>query len=136
MRRLVGAFVIVLAVGMSPGASGLADSGIAAEAAAGSLQADFNNDGFADLAVGVPFEDVGDIIDAGAVNVLYGTAAGLTGSGSQLFTQNSPGIGSAAEQFDLFGDALTAGDSTPTASPTWPWVPPASPSAASSARAR
>jgi FG-GAP repeat len=110
MRRLVGAFVIVLAVGMSPGASGLADSAPAAEAAAGGLRADFNDDGFADLAVGVPLEDVGSVIDAGAVNVLYGTAAGLTGSGSQLFTQNSSGVGSTAEQFDLFGGALTAGD--------------------------
>jgi hypothetical protein len=110
MRRLAVAFVVVLAVGMSPGASGLADSATAAEAAAGSLRADFNNDGFADLAVGVPFEDVGSVIDAGAVNVLYGGAAGLTGSGSQLFTQNSSGVGSTAEQFDLFGGALTAGD--------------------------
>jgi hypothetical protein len=110
MQRLAVTFVIVVTVGMSSGVSGLADSATAAEAAAGSLQADFNNDGFADLAVGVPFEDVGSVIDAGAVNVLYGSAAGLTGSGSQLFTQNSPGVGSTAEQFDLFGDALTTGD--------------------------
>jgi hypothetical protein len=110
MRRLAGAFVVVLVVGMSPDVSGLAESATAAEAAAGSLQADFNGDGFADLAVGVPSEDVGSVIDAGAVDVLYGGAAGLTGAGSQLFTQNSPAVGSAAEQFDLFGDALTAGD--------------------------
>jgi hypothetical protein len=110
MRRLAATFVIVLAAGMSPGASGLADSATAAEAAAGSLQADFNNDGFADLAIGAPLEDVGGISNAGAVNVLYGTAAGPTGSGSQLFTQNSPGVGSAAEAGDFFGFALTAGD--------------------------
>ncbi|HEY3005166.1 MAG TPA: FG-GAP repeat protein, partial [Kribbellaceae bacterium] len=110
MRRLAATFVIVLAAGMSPGASGPADSATAAEAAAGSLQADFNNDGFADLAIGAPLEDVGGISNAGAVNVLYGTAAGPTGSGSQLFTQNSPGVGSAAEAGDFFGFALTAGD--------------------------
>ena len=110
MRRLAGAFVIVLAVGMSPGAGGVADSATAAEAAAGSLQADFNNDGFADLAVGVPGESVGTIFSAGAVNVLYGGAAGLTGSGSQLFTQNSAGVGSTAEEADFFGDALVHGD--------------------------
>ena len=68
MRRLAGAFVIVLAVGMSPGASAVADSATAAEAAAGSLRADFNNDGFADLAVGAPGESVGSIFSAGAVN--------------------------------------------------------------------
>jgi hypothetical protein len=71
---------------------------------------DFDNDGFADLAVGAPFESIGSIVNAGAVNVLYGTAAGLTGSGSQTFTQNSPGVGSIAEEFDSFGDALGAGD--------------------------
>jgi FG-GAP repeat len=110
MPRLAVTFVIVVTVGMSPGASGLAESATAAEAAAGGLQADFNNDGFADLAVGVSRESVGSIPGAGAVNVLYGTAAGLTGSGSQLFTQNSPGVGSTAEEFDFFGDALAAGD--------------------------
>jgi hypothetical protein len=110
MRRLAVAFVTVLTVGMSPGASGLANRATATEAAAGSLQADFNNDGFADLAVGAPGESVGTIFSAGAVNVLYGGAGGLTGAGSQLFTQNSSGVGSTAEERDRFGDALTAGD--------------------------
>jgi hypothetical protein len=36
------------------------------------VNADFNNDGFADLAIGVPGEDVDGISDAGAVNVIYG----------------------------------------------------------------
>jgi hypothetical protein len=58
----------------------------------------------------VAFEDLGAIVDAGAVNVLYGTAAGLSGSGSQLFTQDSPGIGSSAEQEDDFGRTLAIGD--------------------------
>ncbi|MBD2519357.1 FG-GAP repeat protein, partial [Nostoc sp. FACHB-973] len=39
---------------------------------------DFNNDGFADLAIGVPGEDVGLISNAGTVNILYGSARGLT----------------------------------------------------------
>src|SRR4029453_13026771 len=106
MRRLAVAFVIVLTVGMSPGASGLANWATATEAAAGSLQADFNNDGFADLAVGAPGESVGTIFSAGAMNVLYGGAGGLTGAGSQFFTQNTPGVGSTAEEDDLFGFAL------------------------------
>jgi len=109
MRRLAVAFV-VLAMSMSPGASGLADSGPATVAIASSLRADFNNDGFADLAIGAPGESVGTIFSAGAVNVLYGGAAGLTGSGSQLFTQNSAGVGSNAEERDRFGDALAVGD--------------------------
>src|SRR5206468_7203763 len=39
---------------------------------------DFNGDGFDDLAVGVLFEDIGSIIDAGAVNVIYGSSSGLS----------------------------------------------------------
>jgi FG-GAP repeat len=71
---------------------------------------DFNSDGFADLAIGVPFESLGTIREPGAVNVLYGTPTGLTGSGSQTFTQNTPGVGSTAELGDLFGFALAAAD--------------------------
>jgi hypothetical protein len=71
---------------------------------------DFDHDGFADLAVGVPDEDVGSITNAGGLNVLYGSAAGLAGSGSQFFTQNSAGVGDTAEREDLFGWALAAGD--------------------------
>jgi FG-GAP-like repeat/FG-GAP repeat len=71
---------------------------------------DFDGDGFADLAVGVTVEDLGAIVDAGAVNVLYGSAGGLTGAGSQLFTQDSPGVGSSAEREDNFGGTLAAGD--------------------------
>ena len=69
---------------------------------------DFNGDSFADLAVGAVFEDVGTAMNAGAVNVLYGASSGLTGTGSQYFTQNSPGVGSSAEEGDFFGDALAA----------------------------
>jgi FG-GAP repeat len=111
MRRLAVVFLMILAVGAAPGVSGpIADSAVAADLAAESLQTDFNNDGFADLAVGTPYEDVGSIEDAGTVNVLYGSAGGLTGSGSQTFTQNTPGVGSTAEAFDSFGGALATGD--------------------------
>jgi hypothetical protein len=48
------------------------------------------------------------MFDGGAVNVLYGTAARLTGSGSQYFTQNTPGVSSTAEREDTFGSALAA----------------------------
>ena len=69
---------------------------------------DLDSDGFADLAVGVPFEDIGSVVDAGLVNVLYGSATGLTGTGSQFLTQDTAGVGSSAEEFDLFGFALAA----------------------------
>src|SRR5262245_4462995 len=110
MRRLAVAVVIVLAVGVAAIAAGPAGSANPNDAAAESLQADFNNDGFADLAVGVPGEAVGSTREAGAVNVLYGGTGGLAGSGSQLFTQNTSGVGSSAEAGDSFGDALATGD--------------------------
>jgi FG-GAP repeat/FG-GAP-like repeat len=105
MRRLSVAIAFMLAAVMWP-----ATAAGGQPASAGSLEADFNNDGFIDLAVGVPQEGVGSIQNAGAVNVLYGSAAGLTGSGSQLFTQDSPGVPGEAEADDRFGDALAAGD--------------------------
>jgi hypothetical protein len=74
---------------------------------------DFNGNGAADLAVGAPFEDVGSAADAGAVSVLYGSAGGLTASGGQLFTQDSPGVAGGAEVFDRFGNALASGDTGP-----------------------
>jgi hypothetical protein len=67
---------------------------------------DFNHDGFADLAAGSPFEAVGSIEGAGALSVLYGSAAGLTTAGGRLFTQ----VAGAVERLDLFGFALAAGD--------------------------
>jgi hypothetical protein len=111
MRRIPVVLVLVLGATVWPATNGLAHGSAATNAAsAGSLQADFNNDGFADLAVGTPFEDAGTIEDAGAVNVLYGSAAKLTGTGSQIFTQDSPGVDSAPEAGDNFGSALATGD--------------------------
>jgi len=81
-----------------------------AAAAAVSVEADFDNDGFADLAVGVPREGVGTADLAGAVNILAGSPTGLSGAGSQQFVQGSGGVPDAAEPSDLFGSALAAGD--------------------------
>ncbi|HSJ19327.1 MAG TPA: integrin alpha [Nocardioidaceae bacterium] len=91
----------------TPGVGSTAEEGdsFGAALAAG----DFNNDGFADLAVGAPFES-SNLPEVGAVNVLYGTATGLTGTASQFFTQDTPGVGSTTEAFDSFGFALAAGD--------------------------
>src|SRR4029453_7631473 len=71
---------------------------------------DFDGDGFTDLAIGVPFENVGAIVNAGAVNVLYGSNVGLTDEGAQFWTQDSSGVLDAAEDFDNFGTSLAAGD--------------------------
>ena len=67
---------------------------------------DFDNDDFADLAAGAPFEAIGSLRGAGAVSVLYGSTGGLTTTGGQLFTQ----VAGTVEAGDLFGSALASGD--------------------------
>jgi hypothetical protein len=71
---------------------------------------DFNGDHVADLAVGVPYESVGTVARAGAVNVIYGSALGLIEKGNQVWHQDSPGILDQCELQDLFGWSLAAGD--------------------------
>ena len=66
----------------------------------------FNSDGFEDLAIGVPMEGR----DSGAVNVIYGSPAGLAAPGNQIWHQDSAGIAEQREQGDNFGFALAAGD--------------------------
>ncbi len=68
----------------------------------------FNGDGFADLAVGVPWEDIGDVLSAGAVNGLYGSGSGLSSAGGQFLHQGKAGIEDEAEYFDTFGWSLAA----------------------------
>lgn len=70
---------------------------------------DFNNDGFDDLTVGVPYEDVGLLVNSGVVHVMYGGGAGV-GAAQQLWSQDSVGILDASESGDLFGWSLVAGD--------------------------
>jgi hypothetical protein len=75
---------------------------------------DFNGDGFTDLAAGAPGEDVGSKVDAGAVDVVYGSAAGLDPAGtpgSQFWTLDNAGVpGTAAAPRDAFGRSLAVGD--------------------------
>ena len=71
---------------------------------------DFNGDGFSDLAIGVSHESIGTAIWAGAVNVLYGSRAGLTARGNRLFTQDTPGVRGMAGSDDRLGYTLAAGD--------------------------
>lgn len=53
---------------------------------------DFNGDGYVDLAIGAPGASVGTYPNAGAVYVLFGSASGLTATGSQRWTQAKPGV--------------------------------------------
>ncbi|MEV1022162.1 FG-GAP and VCBS repeat-containing protein [Streptomyces sp. NPDC050264] len=64
---------------------------------------DVNGDGFADIAVGVPGEAIGNIAQAGAVVLLKGGKGGLSGSGAQAFHQSTAGVPGASEKGDQFG---------------------------------
>jgi hypothetical protein len=142
MRRLTLSLLLVMAVGASPGTSIAAGgedpctgeaseatgglpaqgapvtAGPRAGAAAGGSAAvdarpDFNGDGFADLAASISCEDVGSIVNAGAVSVLYGSPTGISvtgGPGAQFWTQDSAGILDQAEDNDEFGHVLITGN--------------------------
>ena len=72
--------------------------------------ADFGGVGPDDLAIGVP-TDTAAVPGGGAINVLYGAAAGLLpADGDQFLHQNWIGVDGDAETGDRFGEALAAGD--------------------------
>ncbi|MFJ2001993.1 FG-GAP and VCBS repeat-containing protein [Streptomyces chartreusis] len=65
--------------------------------------ADFNSDGYDDIAVGASGEDVGSDVDGGGLAILWGSAAGITGKG---VTVADP----APTAHDRWGKNLAAGD--------------------------
>ncbi|WP_406057301.1 FG-GAP repeat protein [Streptomyces sp. NBC_01077] len=71
---------------------------------------DTDHDGYADLAIGAPGEDIGSVADAGMVTVLRGTARGLTGTGALYWTQDSPSVPGAVEKGDRFGGQVRLSD--------------------------
>jgi len=75
---------------------------------------DFDDDGFADLAIGIPRENIGRgskrRVNAGTVQVLYGSPSGLTAARDQVWHQDSKGVPGVNEAHDNFGSALAAGD--------------------------
>lgn len=68
---------------------------------------DFNSDGYADLAIGAPHENVG-AADAGLVVVLFGGPNGLRAAGSQKLVRKKDSGSNVASAY--FGYALAAGD--------------------------
>jgi hypothetical protein len=73
---------------------------------------DFNGDGYADLAAGVPDadRDKTSLRDQGGVWVCDGSAAGLDYGSCRYLSQDSPGMPETSENDDHFGGALAAGD--------------------------
>lgn len=71
---------------------------------------DYNADGFDDLAIAAPREDIGNIANAGAVTILFGSAGGLTTNGALLLFQGAPGVPGAPETNDQFGRSIAGTD--------------------------
>ncbi|MEM7330529.1 MAG: hypothetical protein AAF490_00465 [Chloroflexota bacterium] len=77
---------------------------------------DFNNDGFDDLVIGVPYEDFGEELEsAGMVHIVYGSTNGVITSfdgplSPQDISAASNGVDNHREEGDQFGMTLEAAD--------------------------
>ena len=92
------------------GKNGMAGTAEAGDGFGSALAAaDLNADGFDDLVVGAPGEDVGTRLDAGSIHILLGSRIGLRAPAGGSFTQDSPGVPDAAETGDRFGWSLASG---------------------------
>ncbi len=93
-------------LGLSLGGVPEAGDGLGTEIVTG----DFNGDGYMDQAMGLSRENLGSKVDAGAVNVVYGSQNGLGTFMKQFWHQDSPGVPGVNESHDRFGAALAVGD--------------------------
>ncbi|HVG62149.1 MAG TPA: FG-GAP-like repeat-containing protein [Hyalangium sp.] len=84
--------------------SGLTGNGLGDDFGRAIATGDFDGDGYADLAVGIPGKDFGSTPDVGMVLVFKGSAQGLVGQQmlDQALNTNDDG--------DLFGTSLAVGD--------------------------
>ncbi|WP_238432084.1 FG-GAP-like repeat-containing protein [Streptomyces cavernae] len=82
----------------------------ATAAAPPTTTSDFNGDGYADLAVGVPDGTVGSQTKAGYVNVVWGGPKGVGAHGSIRVTQTTPEVPGTPEAGDRFGASVALTD--------------------------
>ncbi|ANB17308.1 FG-GAP and VCBS repeat-containing protein [Dokdonella koreensis] len=95
----------IRAGGVFPG-SGLQNANLGNALASG----DFDDDGYADLAIGIRGQLVQGQEDAGAVMVVYGSAGGLAPPRARIFDRSNDGLSFTPRATDRFGWAVTAGD--------------------------
>ncbi|MER5468239.1 FG-GAP-like repeat-containing protein [Streptomyces sp. NPDC002685] len=78
---------------------------------AGTAVADFDQDGYADLATRIfPNGDTENEEDPGTVKIYYGSPSGPSQTRTQTITQNTAGVPGVSEKSDQFGGRLSAGD--------------------------
>ncbi|MEU1401706.1 FG-GAP repeat protein [Streptomyces sp. NPDC005728] len=112
VRRLaVLATATVVSVGTAVlGAGGPACAVPNSKAPATGKKADFNGDGYGDIAIGVMQESISGVRTTGAVTVLRGSSKGLTGTGSVSWHQNTAGVPGVNEPYDMFGTQISLVD--------------------------
>jgi hypothetical protein len=91
----------------SDGADGSGEPGDAYGAALATGNSDL--DGSTDAMVGVPGEDVGAVVDAGALQFVPGSPVGLRPNRDKFLSQDTTGIEDTADAFDRFGEVMTTG---------------------------
>jgi hypothetical protein len=72
---------------------------------------DVDGDGLGDVIVAAPLAQEAEI-NAGALIVLAGRAAGLSATGARLINQDTAGVPGVTEEQDLFGSSIAVGDVT------------------------
>jgi len=83
---------------------------VATAAAPKPVSSDFDGDGYADLAVGVPNATVDGEAKAGYVDVVWGGPKGIGAYGNQRISQARPGIPGIPEKGDRFGASVSTAD--------------------------
>lgn len=91
---------------LSQDTPGMQDAGYEGYLGAALASADFDRDGYADLAIDAPGDPT---FAVGVVHVLYGTATGLSTARDQLWGEGADGIGGERDAA-RFGEAMAAGD--------------------------
>lgn len=123
VRILYGSFQGLLGPGATPAQliydfipeTGALDREAADEFGSALAAGNFDCDGYDDLAIGIPGENIGAAGDAGAVLVLQGSPVGLVTANlldfePQRFYQGLATVGGTAEADDRFGAALAVGN--------------------------
>jgi hypothetical protein len=71
---------------------------------------DFDRDGYDDLAISIPGEDLGGVSNAGRAIILYGSTNGLSSARSQAWVQGLYDVRDMYEENDYFGKSMATGN--------------------------
>src|SRR5438093_3562945 len=110
MTHALLAFLVAVTISHPAGAAASAHQRPTTPRTPADVTSDFNGDGYEDLAISVFTEDVGTVADAGAVNVIYGSAGGLSATNNQFWTEDDLSSSDGSETLDMFGRSMAAGD--------------------------